>query len=167
MRDQAEKVVVSFTKVKLPNGWLGSMSAHPVVLDDVRWFTAEHAFQANRLPLGHQMRGVLQMMKSPMTAKMLIKPYRGDFLHEPGSDADLDLMRRVLRAKLATNPQLWPLLEQTGTAVIVEDVTARNHGSGPFWGAALIDGQWIGENWLGRLWMEIRDGHGPSSSLNQ
>lgn len=40
---------------------------------------------------------------------------------------------------------------------IVEDCTKRQRGSGLFWGAALIDGKWQSQNWLGQLWMELRE----------
>lgn len=40
--------------------------------------------------------------------------------------------------------------------MIVEDCTRRQRGSGPFWGAALIGGEWEGTNTLGVLWMELR-----------
>lgn len=165
--EERQREIISFTKVKLPYGWLGNMSAHPVFLDGQTWFTAEHAFQALRLPEGHQVRAVIQNVKSPMMAKMMVKPHRAEFCHDPGTEADLDLMRRVLRAKLDTNPLLWPLLEQTGTATIIEDVSARNHGSGPFWGAARVGSTWVGQNWLGRLWMEIREGLEPAHMLHQ
>ena len=28
---------------------------------------------------------------------------------------------------------------------------------GAFWGAALKDGQWVGENTLGKMWMKLRE----------
>ena len=132
------------------------MSRHPVFVQDVRWKTAEHAFQGLRLPEGHFTRMALNEYASPMMAKMLVKKHRGEFVHEPGSQEDLDLMRRITWAKLIQNA-LQPELMETEDELIVEDVTNRNRGSGPFWGAALIDGKWVGENWLGRIWMEHRD----------
>ena len=38
----------------------------------------------------------------------------------------------------------------------MEDCSNRRRGSGMFWGMAVVDGQWEGENWLGKLWMELR-----------
>ena len=54
------------------------------------------------------------------------------------------------------HPALVRQLLSTGEAELVEDCTSRPRGSGLFWGAALKDGVWTGENRLGRLWMEMR-----------
>lgn len=147
--------VISFTKVRLPYGWMGNMSAHSVRIDGVLWRTAEHAFQAGRFPLGHKLRKGLQEIKSPMEAKMVVKPFLGEAMIELRSEEDLDLMRRITWCKMRQN-DLDEDLIATGGYVIIEDITKRNRGSGPFWGAALIDGEWVGENWLGRIWMEHR-----------
>jgi predicted NAD-dependent protein-ADP-ribosyltransferase YbiA (DUF1768 family) len=72
-------------------------------------------------------------------------------------------MRKVLRLKVAQHAvALRPGIDEllaSGDTCIVEDCTRRRGGSGLFWGAALVDperGIWEGENWLGRLWMEVR-----------
>lgn len=148
-------MTISFTKVSLPYGWLGNMSAHPVELDGVRWRTAEHAFQALRFPEGHFLREKLNNIPSPMGAKMAVKPYRTEFIFPPQSAEDLALMRVITLEKLLQNGLTNQLLT-TGDELIVEDVTSRQRGSGPYWGAALRDGQWVGENWLGKIWMEHR-----------
>ncbi len=75
---------------------------------------------------------------------------------EPRSPADLDNMRLVLRLKLQAHPALRRQLLATGAARLVEDCSSRAKGSGLFWGAALREGRWVGENWLGRLWEEQR-----------
>jgi len=73
------------------------------------------------------------------------------------SIADLDNMKFVLRLKLREHSDLKEDLMKTKGCTLIEDVAKRQNVSGLFWGAALVDGQWVGENWLGRLWMEIRD----------
>jgi len=46
----------------------------------------------------------------------------------------------------------------TGDQPLIEDCTRRkNRRKATFWGATFEDGQWVGENWLGSLWMELRD----------
>ncbi len=52
--------------------------------------------------------------------------------------------------------ELAHMMPYTGDKIIYEDCTHRQHGSGLFWGAGLNDGIWVGENWLGKLWMEAR-----------
>lgn len=151
--------VITFTKVRLPYGWLGNMSPHPVVIDGTRWKTGEHAFQALRFGAENPIRESIRRMKSPMDVKMRVKLARHEFVIEPTSEDDLVLMRRVVRAKLNTNPELRPELDGTAGCTLIEDVTNRPHGNALFWGAAREpDGSWTGQNWLGRIWMELRDG---------
>ena len=88
---------------------------------------------------------------------VIVARHRLDMVVEPRSSADLDNMRLVLRLKLQAHPSLASQLLATGSARLVEDCSRRAKGSGLFWGAALRNGQWVGENWLGRLWMELRD----------
>ncbi len=72
------------------------------------------------------------------------------------SEQDVLNMRLVLKAKHEQHEEIRVLLRQTGTSIILEDCTRRPHGSGMFWGAAWLDGEWKGENVLGKLWMELR-----------
>ena len=65
-------------------------------------------------------------------------------------------MRFCLELKLAQHPVLLRRLLETGDAVIIEDCTARPHGSAQFWGAVFEDGAWVGRNVMGVLWMELR-----------
>lgn len=71
---------------------------------------------------------------------------------------DVDNMRLCLTLKLQQHPELKPLLLQTGDSIIVEDCSARARGTALFWGAkwCSISHTWVGENWLGRLWMDKR-----------
>jgi len=134
---------------------MSNMSHHHVNIDGVSWHTAEHAFQALRLPIGHPTRDTLNNIKSPMDAKMIINRYRSDFKIIPCSDDDLDLMRLVISSKISTN-EMYHQLRDTGDKIIVEDVTKRQRGNGLFWGMANRNGNWVGENWLGKIWMEQR-----------
>jgi len=148
--------VIAFTNVRGKYGWLGNMSNHPVSMWGVEWRTAEHAFQVGRLPSDHKYRkgGIINGM-SPMEMKGLLTKCESRAI-APMSDEDVYLMRSILVEKLYQN-SLGDDLAATGSAMIVEDVTKRQRGNSMFWGAALIDGRWVGENVLGKLWMDIRD----------
>ena len=61
--------VVTFTKVKLPNGWLGNMAPYPLEYEGVTYRTSEALFQALRFALG-PIREVI------MGAKMVAKRQR-------------------------------------------------------------------------------------------
>ena len=149
---------IAFTRVRMPFGWLGNMSPHPITMDGVVWRTNEHAFQALRLPPG-ELRHMVGRVPSPMGAKMAAKLLRQHWVVEPRGEQDLANMRLVLRLKVEQYPHLGRLLVDTGDAWIIEDVSRRPTESGLFWGAvrSLTEpGRWRGENTLGLLWMELR-----------
>ena len=112
-------------------------------------------FQALRFE-DEAVREDIRGQKSPMTAKMIAKRHKAAMVVAPMGEEDLDNMRMVLRLKLVAHPALVRQLLATGETELIEDCTSRPRGSGLFWGAALKDGKWTGENRLGRLWMEMR-----------
>jgi ribA/ribD-fused uncharacterized protein len=147
---------IAFTKVRLPHGWLGNMSPYSIVLDGTTWRTAEALFQALRFD-DAEIREEIRAQQSPMGAKMVAKKHRARMVVEPQSAADIENMRTVLRLKLSQHPELSQELIRTGDALIIEDCSQRPRGSGLFWGAALQQQQWVGQNQLGKLWMELRN----------
>lgn len=64
-------------------------------------------------------------------------------------------MEMVLRLKVEQHRELKQKLLDTGEETIIEDCSNRPGGSGKFWGAAKKDGEWVGENMLGKLWMKL------------
>ena len=147
--------MILIQKVKDEYGWLGNMSPFPVLYQGHTFRTTEALFQALRFDDDKIIESILEQM-SPMSAKMKAKKHRDRMVVEPMGDADLDNMRLVLRLKLLQHPKLRDDLLATGDEEIVEDCTKRPRGSGLFWGVANRGGEWIGKNWLGRLWMELR-----------
>lgn len=143
-------------KVRETWGYLGNMSPHPIMFENETWPTSEALFQALRFRADHPVRAQIQACKNPMKAKMTAKAVIAEAVVVPTSDHDVNNMRMVLGLKLAQHPSVNLLLVATAHHPIVEDCTARQRGSGLFWGAALKDGAWVGKNMLGLLWMEIR-----------
>lgn len=144
--------MIAFRKVSELHGWLGNMSPHPVEHDGVRWRTTEALFQALRFE-DASIREAIRAQKSPMAAKMAAKKHRGKMTVVPRSEEDLRNMRMVLRLKVKQHADLMKALLGTGDDEIVEDTTSRRDD---YWGAALVDGKWVGGNVLGRMWMDIR-----------
>lgn len=144
--------IIAFRKVKEPFGWMSNMSPHGVG----EYRTAEAFFQALRFndPV---IRAEIKAQKSPMAAKMVAKKHADKMIVVPRSPKDLEQMDTVLGIKLQVHPGLEIALERTGDATIIEDCTNRPNESGLFWGAALRDnGVWVGDNRLGKLWMQWR-----------
>lgn len=151
--------VIAFTKVRLPFGWMSNMSPHPISYMNNVWRTSEALFQALRFD-DYGIREIIRNEKSPMSAKMRAKSFKEQMTVEPQSAQDLANMMKVLELKLDTYLVLQVELIHTGDSMIIEDCTKRQRGSGLFWGAGLqADGTWLGDNHLGKMWMELRD-HG-------
>jgi len=131
------------------------MAPCPIQHEGKRWLTTEALFQAMRFA-DEEIRETIRNEKSPMGAKMKAKKHRDAMVIQPMSDEDLENMISCLRLKIEQHPELREILIESGDAYFVEDCTKRQRSSGLFWGAALIEGEWVGENWLGELWMELR-----------
>jgi ribA/ribD-fused uncharacterized protein len=149
---------ITFTKVKLPFGWLGNMSPFPINHDGKEWRTTEALFQSLRFDK-EEIKKAIREQKSPMAAKLVAKGRIGEATIELLSQQDLENMRLCLRLKVEQHPKLKQQLLDTNNATIIENVTKRGRrGSNLFWGALQNkDGTWEGQNWLGKLWMELRD----------
>lgn len=150
---------ISFTKVKLPYGWLGNMSPYPIRYNDLVYRTGEALFQVLRFEIDDPICETIRRATSPMAAKMIAKQNSDLMVVTPRSDEDVENMRLVLRLKLEQNPELSPMLLATGDAVLIEDCSARPNESGLFWGMARSSASesWRGQNWLGKLWIELRE----------
>lgn len=149
---------ITFTKSKLSYGWLGNMAPYEVIYGKVWqvWRTTEALFQAMRFS-DEAIKSEIRRARSPMTAKMIAKRNAEHMVVQPRSSVDVANMVTVLKLKTAQHPLLGHLLVETADAVLTEDVTKRPRSeSSLFWGAALENGAWIGQNMLGELWMQLR-----------
>ncbi|TXG80032.1 MAG: NADAR family protein [Spirochaetes bacterium] len=151
--------VIRFTKVALPYGWLGNMSPFPLEFGGKQWRTSEALFQALRFK-DQAIQELIREEKSPMGAKFIMKAHKEHLTIEPHSKKDVMNMKMCLKLKLQQHPSLVEELINTGDKIIIEDVTARgDRGGNLFWGAMLVDDEWVGENTLGKLWMDLRKEH--------
>lgn len=167
--DQVKETV--FNETHATFGWLSNMSAHPVRCEGKAYKTAEHLFQCLRfegkpdvvfdnpdesksfITPAQVQREILEQ-PSPLMAKGVAKKYRKYFITT--KEEDIQIMRKVVRLKLIQNPMFVRNLIYT-EGDIIEDSSNRRKGSGLFWGAAKMpDGEWVGDNNLGKIWMELR-----------
>jgi ribA/ribD-fused uncharacterized protein len=155
--------VVVINRVREKWGELGNMAPFEIEFEGKIWPRSEHLFQALRFkPEAEDLREQIRLIKNPMAAKMRAKKLRKEHPEAvdiiPLSPIDVESMRRVLGIKLLQHEEIQTSLLLTSNREIVEDATRRQRGSGLFWGAALQeDGTWEGANWLGNLWMQIRE----------
>jgi hypothetical protein len=147
---------IGFNRNRDAYGWLSNMSQYPIQFGDKTWRTTEALFQALRFK-DEVIQEAIRSEKSPMSAKAVMEANTKDLAIEKHSDKDVMNMLMCLKLKLQQHPQLVKELLETGDALIVEDVTARgDKGGNMFWGAMLVDGEWVGKNTLGKLWMDLR-----------
>jgi ribA/ribD-fused uncharacterized protein len=152
--ERDDVVVVYKTKERF--GELSNMSAgFPLIVNQIRILTSEALYQACRFPHMPEVQRKIIAQKSPMTAKMVGKPFRTK------SRADWDavrvrIMRWCLRVKLA---QHWDSFGQILLATKDRPIVEQSRRDA-YWGATINEGLHnvlVGENVLGRLLMELRE----------
>jgi N-glycosidase YbiA len=144
-----DPTVLPITRFKDENGltnhFLSNFHEGHVVLYLGRyWPTSEHAYQAAKT-LDEVERDTIAECASPGMAKRkgLKLTKRPDW-----DEIKIEVMREILRIKFA-HPELRARLLATGDAELIEG----NYHDDDFWGQCPLGN---GENWLGRLRMELR-----------
>lgn len=147
------------------------MSPHPLTYNGVEFRTAEAMFQYVRFDGHPEVQKEILEQKSPMAAKMKARKNRALLNRGENWDdhsSDLLLMKQCLLLKLEQHPELKQELIKTGRDLILEDCTTHDRESARYWGMVCKKGQWIGENHLGKIWMDIRaDLQNQAAKANQ
>lgn len=151
-----KKAIISFTKVDLPWGFLGNMAPFPVTYENKIWKTSEALFQALRFD-DNAIKEEIRTKASPMSAKMIAKKFKSRMVIEPMSKSDVEIMRSVVKLKFDQHPEIKRKLINSGEHIIIEDVTDRPGARHMFWGMKKENDQWVGENMMGRILMELRE----------
>jgi ribA/ribD-fused uncharacterized protein len=143
-----------FKKTKEKWGELSNMAGgFPVVVNSVPIKSIEALYQACRFPHLPDVQEKILSQNSPMTAKMVGKPYR-DNSRTDWDEVRIKIMKWALRVKLAQNwDRFSSVLIESNNMPIVELSNKDN-----FWGAMPSEeGIYIGVNALGRLLMQLRE----------
>lgn len=139
--------MIRFYSTHGPYGELSNFASYGIEMEGKWYPTTEHYFQAQKF-LDDAYREQIRQAHSPMFAARLGRsrkvPLRSDW-----EDIKLNVMRAALRKKFSTHPELRELLLGTGDEELVEDAPGDY-----FWGCGK-DGS--GQNWLGKLLMEVRE----------
>jgi N-glycosidase YbiA len=150
---------ITITRVNEEGGWLSCMSAYLVQYIGIMFRTCEALFQYCRFEGHPQVQSEILNCPSPMGVKMIARRERA-LLQRDGiwdyAESDRELMKQCLRLKLEQHADLQQKLIETGDAVIIEDCTSHDREAARIWGAVRVDGNWVGQNILGQLWMELR-----------
>jgi N-glycosidase YbiA len=138
---------IHFYSTKDDYGCFSNFSRHPVRLKGKLWPTSEHYFQAQKFAGQPDEEEVRQTASPTVAARMgrsRKRPLRSDW-----ERVKLDVMREAVRAKFTQHPELTAVLLGTEDAVLVEHTT-----NDAYWGDG---GNGSGQNWLGRILMEVRE----------
>ena len=131
--------------------FLSNFSWDSVVLDGIRYRSAEHAYQAQKAVYSRDLRAIMDC-KTPGQAKRMGRKIEMVLDFEKNK---LDIMYRVVHQKFFDNDLLAWDLKRTGDAQLIEGNTWHDN----IWGNCYcancknIEGQ----NLLGKLLMEIRE----------
>jgi len=153
IRSYTKEGCISFRKTKEAYGELSNMvSGYPLVVNNTFFLSSEALYQCCRFPHLPDVQKKIIEQTSPMTAKMVSKPFK----LQSRLDWDMHrikIMKWCIRVKLAQNwDRFSQVLLSTGNLAIVED----SHKD-EFWGAKFNGNVFIGVNALGRLLMELRE----------
>lgn len=110
------------------------------------YLTLEHGYQASKFTI-EQIRTHVLAAASPWEAKMVAHGFREHMRADWGVATKLEVMRELKRAKLRRHDIVRAVLEKSKSRVLIE------RSPHPFWGI----GDGTGENWDGKIWMEIRE----------
>jgi ribA/ribD-fused uncharacterized protein len=144
----------TFRKTKENFGGLSNMaSGFPIEINGIHIYSSEALYQACRFPHLPEVQQTILEQKSPMTAKMVSKPFREES-RKDWMQIRIKVMRWCLKVKLAQHfDSFGRLIESTNSRDIVEESSKD-----PFWGAIRINEMEMkGVNALGRLLMELRN----------
>lgn len=152
-----------FRETKMAWGMLSNMAPSPLLVEGIEFRTAEALYQCCRFPDHPNIQQAIIASKSPMSAKMVTKPWR--HLTRSGWEQGerVDVMRWTLRIKFQQSADFRAVLQSSEKRQIIE--SSRRDG---FWGAipdANDPNLLHGNNTLGILLMELRDAPGDMTEI--
>lgn len=137
-----------YLQTEKPYGVFSNFSPHGFTLDARYFPTSEHYFQAQKFVHSpDDFEAVLKATRPMRCAEIGRERHRP--LREDWDAVKDDVMRRAIRAKFETHPELCALLLATGDEEIIEKTSGDY-----YWGCG-TDG--TGKNRLGTILMEMRE----------
>jgi N-glycosidase YbiA len=137
-------IISSFNEERF---FLSNFFSCKIIFDGETYPTVEHAFQAAKT-LDKEQRRNIQQTDSPRQAKRLGREVT---LRQDWEQIKFEIMLGFLKQKFS-QPDLRQQLLETGDAELIEG----NTWGDKVWGAVQVNGQWVGENRLGELLMQVR-----------
>jgi N-glycosidase YbiA len=138
---------IKFYKVNEPYGFFSNFSPHPIFIENEKWNTVEHYFQASKFQ-ELEIKKKIQSIQSPMQAAIEGRNIQ-NILREDWDLIKEDIMYNALKSKFTQHPKLMSELLSLKGCLIIEHTKNDN-----YWGDG---GNGTGQNRLGVLLMKLRD----------
>lgn len=131
-----------------------NFSAFAVYWRGRKWPTVEHAYQAAKFDDALIVEKIWQATSAHETKRIANDPQNLGFIRPNWNEVKHGIMKEILLAKFEQHEYVQKKLKESRGMILVEDSHRDSHwGRGP---------RWDGENWLGKIWMEIREEKYPS-----
>src|SRR5208282_2445425 len=127
---------------------LSNFSSFRVEVDHIDFQTAEHAYHYYKFPHHAEIQGRVLCARSAHEAYKIGQTYKNLYF-DKWDEIKISVMHNILRAKVNQHEYVRRKLLETMDRTLVEDSWRDN-----FWG---IGPNKDGENWLGNLWMQVRN----------
>lgn len=133
------------------HAFLSNFFESPIIIEEMSYPTAEHAFQAMKT-LDINMRMMILNCQAPGQAKRMGRRLA---LRSDWEIVKFDIMRMVVSTKFEQHPELMKLLIETGDSLLIEGNLWHDNT----WGICYCPDcdKISGKNMLGIILMEIRD----------
>ena len=144
-----EGVIRFFSGGKPEYKFMSNLFKAPFKLHDKEFMSAEHYFQWSKFAeTDPEYAEKVRTTKNPVLTKGMGRS-KAHPIRENWDSVRVEMMRAAIEAKFEHNPDLAAKLKATGNAKLEEESP-----NDAFWGIG-ADGK--GENWTGRILMELRD----------
>ena len=141
-------MAIRFYHPKGNYGFLSNFSRDPILVDNIKWPTVEHYFQAMKFPNDPERQERIRRARTPTEAKRIAWE-KGAAIRRDWDEKRDQIMLRALRLKFLQHPTLKQALLETNAEELIEH-SARD----AYWGDG---GDGRGLNSQGRLLMQVRD----------
>ena len=129
--------------------YLSNFYVAQVFWNGLVWKSSEHAYQAAKT-LDRTLQIECCSLSTPGQAKRWGNSAKvKERMREDWAEVKVNIMREILLDKFTRHPYLRELLISTGDQELIEG----NYWGDTFWGVC----KGVGENWLGKVLMEIRE----------
>ena len=146
---------VCIRKVADEWGILGNFAHARIIINKVVFKNSEQLFQLMKFTDEEPVKAVYLAANPKYTAKHWEKTHR----RSDWGSIIVDAMKFCLSKKYEQSEEFRSSLSQTKGLFIVEDQSSFPKKTADTWGVKQIGDNYVGPNLLGRLLMELRDGH--------